>query len=76
VKKTLPKLEMLDDKPLTDVECLSPQNVFDADWAYLEELQNDAVLIEAEDNDMETGVYFFCFTFLSLFLSLKNLLKE
>lgn len=53
VKKILPFLETLDDKPVAEAECSSPLNVFEADWAYLEELQQEAVLVEAHDRDKE-----------------------
>ncbi|KAJ8299005.1 hypothetical protein KUTeg_023065 [Tegillarca granosa] len=42
VKKSIPHLKILDDEPLVE-GVVSPKkgNVFDDDWAYLEELQND-----------------------------------
>ena len=55
IKKTLVNLTSLDDKSLADDDSSLQQNVFDADWAYLEELQKDALLIETLDNEKETG---------------------
>ena len=56
IKRTLPNLSTLDDKSLADADTSLTQNVFDADWAYLEELQKDALLIESLDSEKETGV--------------------
>lgn len=56
IKRTLPNLSTLDDKSLADADASLTQNVFDADWAYLEELQKDALLIESLDSEKETGV--------------------
>ena len=56
IKRTLPNLSTLDDKSLADTDTSLTQNVFDADWAYLEELQKDALLIESLDSEKETGV--------------------
>lgn len=42
VKKTIPHLVTLDDEPLTmESASNNPKNVFDADWAFLEELHKD-----------------------------------
>ncbi|XP_076450476.1 uncharacterized protein LOC143286694 isoform X2 [Babylonia areolata] len=56
VKRMLTGLATLDDKPLTGVDsgASSPHNIFDADWAFLEELQGDALLIESLENESET----------------------
>ena len=62
IKRTLPNLSTLDDKSLADADASLTQNVFDADWAYLEELQKDALLIESLDSEKETGVWGFCET--------------
>ena len=59
IKKTLPSLSTLDDKSLADADSSLQLNVFDADWAYLEELQKDALLIETIDSEKETGVWSF-----------------
>lgn len=55
IKKILPALLTLDDKP-TDESGSVATNVFDADWEYLEELQRDALVMESKENDKETGV--------------------
>ena len=45
VKKLLPNLLVLDDERLDTVgSSLTKTNVFEEDWAYLEELQRDAFL--------------------------------
>ncbi|KAL8592065.1 hypothetical protein ACOMHN_032535 [Nucella lapillus] len=58
VKQVLTTLCTLDDRPLTGASqgsgSASPQNVFDADWAFLQELQGDALLIESLENESET----------------------
>ncbi|KAK7098748.1 dynein axonemal assembly factor 1 homolog [Littorina saxatilis] len=54
VGRTLVNLVTLDDNSLADTGSSSPQNVFDADWAYLEELQKDALLIESLESEKET----------------------
>jgi hypothetical protein len=42
VKKVIPQLRYLDDEILKEGASVTKKtNVFDADWAYLEELQND-----------------------------------
>ena len=55
VARMLVNLLTLDDKSLTNSKSESPQNVFQDDWAFLEELQNDAVVMESLENEKETG---------------------
>ncbi|XP_052802489.1 uncharacterized protein LOC128232794 isoform X2 [Mya arenaria] len=51
VKKAIPHLKTLDDEPLIDgVGSFLKHNVFDADWAYLEELQRDITLQDDSDS--------------------------
>ncbi|KAH9491848.1 hypothetical protein Btru_029890 [Bulinus truncatus] len=59
VRKLLPKLMILDDEPVDGCNSsMIRHNVFDDDWAYLEELQKDAFLQEEfikSDNSEELG---------------------
>ena len=51
VKKAIPHLKTLDDEILIEgVGSFQKHNVFDADWAYLEELQKDISLHEDSDS--------------------------
>lgn len=51
VKKAIPHLKTLDDEILIEgVGSFQKHNVFDADWAYLEELQKDITLQDDEDS--------------------------
>jgi len=51
VKKAIPHLTTLDEEPLIDgVGSFLKHNVFDADWAYLEELQRDMGLQDETDS--------------------------
>lgn len=43
---------------MTETESAGSQNVFDADWAFLEELQQDALLLESAVDETEAGVKF------------------
>ncbi|KAH3882307.1 uncharacterized protein LOC127882434 isoform X2 [Dreissena polymorpha] len=52
VKKAIPHLQTLDDEVLIEgVGSFLKHNVFDADWAYLEELQKDMDLQDKEDSE-------------------------
>ena len=54
VKKTIPHLKTLDDEPLIEgMGSFQKHNVFDADWAYLEELQKDICLPDENDSVSE-----------------------
>lgn len=56
VKKVIPQLRYLDEEILTEESSPSKKtNVFDADWAYLEELQNDLNLKEDSDDNESSG---------------------
>lgn len=51
VKKAIPHLKYLDDELLIEgVGSFQKHNVFDADWAYLEELQKDMSLQDDSDS--------------------------
>ncbi|XP_071120654.1 leucine-rich repeat-containing protein 56-like [Mytilus edulis] len=56
VKKVVPQLCYLDDEVLTlEASPTKKTNVFDADWAYLEELQNDLNLKDDSDDNESSG---------------------
>ena len=60
VKKAIPHLKTLDDEILIEgVGSFQKHNVFDDDWAYLEELQNDVSLRTSTDSllsDSKSGL--------------------
>lgn len=56
MKKVVPQLCYLDDEVLTlEASPTKKTNVFDADWAYLEELQNDLNLKDDSDDNESSG---------------------
>ena len=56
VKKLLPNLLVLDDERLdSSSSSMVKHNVFDDDWAYLEELQKDAFLQGGLGDEVEVG---------------------
>lgn len=56
VKKVIPQLRYLDDEILKEGASVTKKtNVFDADWAYLEELQNDLNFKEDSDDNQSSG---------------------
>ncbi|KAL8572822.1 hypothetical protein ACOMHN_024998 [Nucella lapillus] len=56
VRKTLTHLSVLDDNSLSAADSRVTPNAFDADWAYLEELQRDALVRESRDSQPGTTV--------------------
>ncbi|KAL3841332.1 hypothetical protein ACJMK2_019493 [Sinanodonta woodiana] len=51
VKQAIPNLKYLDDELLIEgVGTFSKHNVFDDDWAYLQELQNDMTLMQSTES--------------------------
>ncbi|XP_067655482.1 leucine-rich repeat-containing protein 56-like [Haliotis asinina] len=56
VKKVLPNLQVLDEEPLLDGSATDRKpNAFEDDWAYLEELQKDALLMESLIDTVNIG---------------------
>jgi hypothetical protein len=56
VKKAIPHLKYLDDELLIEgVGSFQKHNVFDADWAYLEELTKEMTLDEEEEDAAISG---------------------
>ena len=61
VKKAIPHLKTLDDEILIEgVGSFQKHNVFDDDWAYLQELQNDMSLRAVTESPASDSKYSQC----------------
>ncbi|CAG5116231.1 unnamed protein product, partial [Candidula unifasciata] len=56
VRELLPNLVILDDERLDEETISSRHNVFDEDWAYLEELQNETLLQDVHSHQQDEVV--------------------